>query len=171
MKLRFFLIAFVVAACGDTTSNPPTQVNLDRPVDVAFACYGGLRITGGGGDDSANPGQDVVQTAQPPKACDIRSTVTYEIVNGNEVKIPQIPPGQLDLQPQGGEVIPTPFWYGLILQRGPGTVAVARFPTKDSRRGSMRSASGKIRSRSSLTPSAAPRSRRTPARAISPCST
>ena len=131
MKLRFFLIAFVVAACGDTTSNPPTQVNLDRPVDVAFACYGGLRITGGGGDDSANPGQDVVQTAQPPKACDIRSTVTYEIVNGNEVKIPQIPPGQLDLQPQGGEVIPTPFWYGLILQRGPGTVAVARFPTKD----------------------------------------
>ena len=36
-----------LAACTDTTTNPPTQLNLDRPIDIAFACYGGLRYTEG----------------------------------------------------------------------------------------------------------------------------
>ena len=37
----------LATACGGTSSNTINQLNLDRPVDVAFACYGGLRLTGG----------------------------------------------------------------------------------------------------------------------------
>ena len=123
MKLRI-LIALLVAACGDTTSNPPLQLNLDRPVDVAFACYGGLRITGGGGNESATPEQPVVLSAQPNRACEIRSAP-------RDVGAPvPVPPGQQDLTGAGGEVVVGAAWYGLILQQGPGTVAIAQFGTK-----------------------------------------
>ena len=47
---RSFLAPFLVmlaGSCGDTTSTSPSQLNLDRPVDISFACYGGLRITHG----------------------------------------------------------------------------------------------------------------------------
>ncbi len=126
MKLRFLSIAVLAAACGDTSSTPPEQLNLDRPVDIAFACYGGLRITGGGGDESATPQQPVELTAQPEKACEIRSAP-----RGAGEPVP-VPPGQQDLTAQGGEVVPGAAWYGLILQQGPGTVAISQFATKPS---------------------------------------
>ena len=40
-------LVLAVAACSDTATVPASQLNLDRPVDIAFACYGGLRITNG----------------------------------------------------------------------------------------------------------------------------
>jgi len=127
MTLRsLFIASFVLAACGDTTSNPPLQLNLDRPVDVTFACYGGLRITGGGGSETANPQQDVVFSAQPQRGCEIRSAP-----RGTGDPVP-VPPGQQDLTSQGGQVVPGVAWYGLILQQGPGTIAVAQFGTKPS---------------------------------------
>lgn len=127
MTSRSLLLAScVLAACGDTSSSPPLQLNLDRPVDVAFACYGGLRITGGGGDDAATPQQDVVISAQPQRACEIRSSP--RAVGAPVV----VPPGQQDLTAQGGEIVPGAAWYGLILQQGPGTVAIAQFGTKAS---------------------------------------
>ncbi|MDQ3341860.1 MAG: hypothetical protein M4D80_42475 [Myxococcota bacterium] len=124
MTFRILLIASLLAACGDTSSSPPLQLNLDRPVDVAFACYGGLRITGGGGNDEATPQQDIVFSAQPQRACEIRSNVRGA---GEPV---MTPPGQQDLTGQGGAIVPGAAWYGLILQQGPGTVAVAQFATK-----------------------------------------
>ncbi len=112
-----------LAACGDTTTLTPTQVNLDRPVDIAFACYGGLRLTGG-----TSPGtidQDVVVSALPRAACEIRS--------GAEVdQEAPVPPGQEDLVAVGGSPVAPSSWYGLILQQGLGTIAVTRFTTKPS---------------------------------------
>jgi hypothetical protein len=118
MKLyRFSLVALV--ACSDTTTNAPTQLNLDRPVDVAFACHGGLRITGGNAPD---PSQPIVSSAQPIDSCVYRSG---KRATGQPA--PQ-PPGQENLgaasNPGGA------FWYAFILQSGPGTVAVAQFATK-----------------------------------------
>ena len=121
-RSHFLVATFVLAACGDTTTTPPQQLNLDRPVDVAFACYGGLRITNGGGNDQATVDQPVVFSAQPQRACEIRSTARGA---GEPVVVP---PGQQELT--GGAPVPGAAWYGLILQQGPGTVAVAAFPTK-----------------------------------------
>ena len=54
------LFAVVSASCGDTTDTSPSQLNLDRPIDVAFACYGGLRITHG----AAGAPTDEIQIVQ-----------------------------------------------------------------------------------------------------------
>ncbi|HEV7810973.1 MAG TPA: hypothetical protein VGO64_10255, partial [Candidatus Limnocylindrales bacterium] len=110
------IAAAVVAACSDTTNPEVTQLNLDRPVDMAFACYGGLRITNGA---DAKPTDPIVVSAQPFESCNFRSGPPVDD------KAP-VPFGQGEvggLQPSGV------FWYGLILESGPGTVAVARFQT------------------------------------------
>ncbi|MBX3160733.1 MAG: hypothetical protein KF773_32505 [Deltaproteobacteria bacterium] len=111
----------VLAACGDTTTTATSQLNLDRPVDVAFACYGGMRVTGGG---EADPGQTIVVTAMPTTGCEIRSAP-----RPSNTPTP-VPEGQEDLTKSGGAPVPNAFWYGLVLQSGPGTVALARFETK-----------------------------------------
>ncbi|NVB78597.1 MAG: hypothetical protein HOV81_09405 [Kofleriaceae bacterium] len=102
-------------SCTDTTTNPVEQLNLDRPVDVAFACWGGLRITA---EDR------VTASAQPIQSCNIRSQAKAESTDPD----PR-PAGQEDrpMQPVGNA-----FWYGLILQSEPGTVAVAKWDTKPS---------------------------------------
>lgn len=117
MKFRWLSLCLVVAACGDTTSNPTNQLNLDRPVDVAFACAGGLRITGGG---TATADQPIVpMQAMPNVACDIRSQEPAD-----DDAPPPRPVGQ-----EGAEV-PLASWYALILQKGPGTLAIGKFPTE-----------------------------------------
>ena len=62
MKKLLSIASLVAAAagCGETTTLPPTQLNLDRPTDIAFACYGGMRVTNGG---AASADQDVVVSA------------------------------------------------------------------------------------------------------------
>jgi hypothetical protein len=102
-------------SCSDTTSNAPTQLNLDRPVDVAFTCYGGLRLTNGG---AATPEQEVTNSAQPLQSCDFRSQVRV----GNELPAP---PGQENLSDAGGTAVPTASYFAFVLQSGPGTVAFA----------------------------------------------
>lgn len=124
--LRSFLapcLVMLAGSCGDTTSTSPSQLNLDRPVDISFACYGGLRITHG---LAATPTDDVKITAQPVGACDVRSGA-HE--SGTPVPVPA---GQEDLTAMGAAPLPGVAWYGFILQSGPGTVAVAQFGTKPS---------------------------------------
>src|SRR5688572_23348392 len=124
MKSRWLSLCLLVAACGDTTTNPTEQLNLDRPVDVAFACAGGLRITGRG---AATADQPIVPLqAMPNKACEIRSEKVPDTMPGEPEPPPPRPSGQ-----EGADV-PIASWYALILQQGPGTVAVAKFPTKPS---------------------------------------
>src|SRR5690606_19566452 len=90
-------------------------------VDIAFACYGGLRLTGGG---AATPEQAVVNSAQPLDSCNLRASASGEAA--------PLPPGQEDLSDQGGTPVPSPSYFAFILQSGPGTVALARFDAKPS---------------------------------------
>jgi hypothetical protein len=120
MRYRLGLVV-LVAACSDATTNRVEQLNLDRPVDIAFACHGGLRLTNGGAPD---PTQPIIASAQPIESCNIRSGPRA----GTGAPAPQ-PPGQEDIDTSrvGGA-----FWYAFILQSGPGTVAIAQFDTKPS---------------------------------------
>ncbi|MGE3547185.1 MAG: hypothetical protein AB7L28_24885 [Kofleriaceae bacterium] len=107
------VIAGALTSCGETTTNPTTQRNLDRPTDVAFACYGGLRING------LPDGENIQLSAQPVEACNIRS-------GPHDSSTPQpAPPGQ------EGVTFPV-GWYGFVLQSAPGTVVVTEFATKPS---------------------------------------
>src|SRR6185369_17039186 len=92
---------------SDPTNTVLTQLNLDRPVDIAFACYGRMRVNG------SMPADPPITTAQPVDSCEQRSALP-----------PTVPPGQED--------IPAPSWYGFILQSAPGTLAVAQWPSKPS---------------------------------------
>ena len=129
MKFRRFVIALLLLAaavsCNDTVTSITDQLNLDRPIDIAFACYGGLRLTGGG---AADPAQSIIQTAQPIEGCDIRSGTPIGTGSGSATVAPT-PPGQetIGTSTTGGS-----FYYGFILQSERGTVALARWDTKPS---------------------------------------
>lgn len=111
-------LAMVVVACSDPTTLAPTLTNLDRPTDIAFACYGGMRVTNGG---PATADQAIVQTAQPVAACDIRSQPHPDGVPAS------IPPGQEPLSPTSDPG--SSSYVAFVLQSGPGTVALATWPT------------------------------------------
>ena len=122
MRRGLFAIA-CVAGCNDAQQNAPTQLDLDRPVDIAFACYGGLRLTNG---FAATVDQEITVTAQPAESCTIRSGA-----HGSSDPIPT-PPGQESLTTSGGKPVPNATWYAFILQSAPGTVTLASFETKPS---------------------------------------
>jgi hypothetical protein len=119
MPWRSTLGLLLVVACSDTTPSAPTQLNLDRPIDIAFACYGGLRLTDG---NAATVDQQIVQSAQPIEACDIRSQP-----HPDNTPAP-LPPGQETLSAASNTG--TAAYYGFILQSAPGTVALAQWDTK-----------------------------------------
>lgn len=113
---RRLLPLLLLAACGDTSSSAVQQLNLDRPIDVAFACVGGLRLTNGA---AATPDQPITDTATTTASCDIRS-------QDHDKDTPNpVPPGQEDLVAMGGAPLSPQNWFAFILQQGPGTVAVA----------------------------------------------
>lgn len=112
----------LATACGGTSSNTINQLNLDRPVDVAFACYGGLRLTV---DDPGNR-DAIIVSPMPSIGCETRSLP-------HAATDPQVVvAGQENLTADNGKPIPNSDWYGLILQQGPGTVALAKFGVKPS---------------------------------------
>ncbi len=113
--------AVVAASCDDTTDLAPSQLDFNRPIDVAFACYGGLRITNGG---AATVDQTIVSSAQPYQACDIRSGPI------DEGSAAPVPPGQEDLTAMMGLPLPAVQWYGFVLQSEPGTVGIVSWLTK-----------------------------------------
>ena len=116
-RMRAALLLTAVVACTDSTTTTSLQ-NLDRPTDIAFACYGGLRLTNGG---AATADQTIVQTAQPLQACDIRSQPHPDGTSA------PVPPGQEVL---GAASDPgASSYYAFILQSAPGTIALASWPT------------------------------------------
>jgi len=121
-RLVFLLATVATLGCGDTTATAPSQLNLDRPVDMTFGCFGGLRVTDGRPVPTID--DPVVFSAQPTAACDIRS-------GDHETGTPTpTPENQKDLTSDGGSPIPNANWFAFILQSGPGTVAMAFFATK-----------------------------------------
>src|SRR4051794_2512744 len=99
---RVLLGVLAVAACGDTTQTAPNQLHIDRPRDMAFACYGQMRLSNGGPTTTT---QDITFSAMPMEMCD-----DYALTQ------PRVPAGQDDLSGAGGDKIPTPNYYGFILE-------------------------------------------------------
>jgi hypothetical protein len=104
-----------LAACGSASTDLSNPHALDRPVDIAFGCYGGLRIV----DDPANPtaADPVTLSAQPLASCSQRS---YQKTR---------PLGQEDLDVEGAAAIAPVAYYAFILQSVPGTVALGTWTT------------------------------------------
>ena len=82
------LLPLLAAACGADAA-PPDIVDLQRPSDIAFTCFGDLRVTNG---QPASPDQDILSSAQPVSSC-----ATWFAG--------QRPPGQEDLE---GETVSNP---------------------------------------------------------------
>jgi len=135
MKRLASLCLLMIAACSDTTPTGTNLLNLDRPVDIAFACFGGLRITNG---QPATVDQAVVTSAQPTTSCDKRSEEPVDTgSNGSNGPPPgpPTPPGQEqlhDAQHPTAPIIPDTAWYAFILQSESGTVAIATWLTEPS---------------------------------------
>ena len=119
-------IASVAAACGTTTTSADAVLNLDRPVDIAFGCYGSLRITGGGRE--GDPADPITSTAMPITNCDTWTSAYQDGVLWTEDLLKPI--GQADLSADGGVGLPAPTYYAFILQSVAGTLAIAQFPAK-----------------------------------------
>jgi hypothetical protein len=120
-----FMLAWALAAgCDDSDEVAPTVLNFNRPIDITFACYGALRITGGSAADASQP---VISQAEPIEACNIRSETA------GSGGITPVPPGQENLNVGEGSAesdVGVSAWYAFILQSVPGTVGIATFATK-----------------------------------------
>lgn len=126
MRLAFAVA--LVLGCGDTTETTVSQLNLDRPTGITFACMGGLRLIPDDRADQtmASIDDEVVLSAMPTTACEVRSGI-------HDTADPApVPAGQEDLTQQGGVSLGSVSWFAFILQTAPGTVALAQFATKPS---------------------------------------
>lgn len=147
---RLAPLLLLVFACSDSTETARAPLNLDRPVDVAFGCWGGLRLVGDDGVGDA--GDEVVVSPQPMESCRIRSrdpekltedgrsaATSGDCENGDDddgdglidAEDPQCtlePPGQALIE--GAETLDGVDYYSFILQSVPGTVAISTFDTK-----------------------------------------
>jgi len=117
-------------ACSDTTTLGATELNLDRPVDVAFACYGQMRQTNG--RMTKDPADPIVTTAMPTGVCQSLSPQqTPRDGSGNAVAATPLP-GQdgIPANPNDPNLncAQNPCWYGFFLQSASGTVALAQWP-------------------------------------------
>lgn len=110
------LLAAATLSCSDTTTNPAILLNLNRPVDIAFACYG--FYSPDGVTQSAEP------TAMPPAWCNLRSPQLTPTK-----REPQIDSSK-QLTPAQDDTKGVPVWYGFILQSASGTVAVSVMPSQ-----------------------------------------
>jgi hypothetical protein len=121
-------------ACNDPQTIAVTQLNLDRPVDVAFACYGNMKP--GNGNPPFRTAMPVAACASlsPPLSKDppefIADADNNRDPNGHILDRAKPVAGQESVQ---GVVdnMPThePAWYAFILQSASGTVAVATWGT------------------------------------------
>ncbi len=119
------MAALASVSCGSTAQEPAGVPNLNRPVDLAFACYGQTRITGGNGADAADPLE--FQPA-PLESCRIRTQDKPPENNpapGENGHVPpNWPPGQENL-PNQPALESSMRWFIFAVQSASGTVAVA----------------------------------------------
>lgn len=102
--------------CSETLVDTSTVRSFDRPVDLAFACSGRLRILGDNG--TADPTDPVDFSAQPVSSCVIRS---------RGPKDDNAPVGQEDLG--GTPLAPSMRFSAVAVQPTRGTITVVSQPT------------------------------------------
>lgn len=147
---RLLLLAVALSACSDSSDAARAPLNFDRPVDIAFACWGGLRVVGDNGTgDASDP---VITSAQPMEACRIHARDpekltedgrSYAIsgdcadeddddgdglIDGDDPQCTLEPPEQQLIE--GAPPLVSVNYYAFVLQSVPGTVAIASFDTK-----------------------------------------
>ena len=104
--MRIAVAVALVLGCGDTTETTVSQLNLDRPTGITFACMGGLRLIPADRADQtmASINDEVVLSAMPTTACDVRSGI-------HDTADPApVPAGQEDLTQQGGVSLGSVSW-------------------------------------------------------------
>ena len=106
MKFRFLAPAVLaVAACGETGTATIGPRSFDRPVDVAFGCYGRLKLT-------ATLEETVAP--QPLRSCAVRA-----LGSGDPTDRAPVVPGQEGIKNTAMS------WFVLAVQPTSGTVTVA----------------------------------------------
>lgn len=124
--------ALAGSACSGAPTLGVTELNLDRPVDVSFACYGQMRQTDG--RTTASPDDPIVTSAMPTAVCQALSPQQTPIdKSGNALPVAPFP-GQehittSDPNVQNTNCAQSPCWYGFFLQSASGTVALAQWPS------------------------------------------
>jgi hypothetical protein len=117
------VLAVVVVGCGDSGTAASTPFNFDRPVDIAFGCYGPMRELGANGTvdatDAINP------SPQPVRSCAIRSGEALDDFVPTTGEPDHVPAGQEGLGV--GALEPTMYWYGFAVQPTSGTVTALRY--------------------------------------------
>lgn len=121
MKVRLFVAllgAAGVAGCSDTSPEIPTARSYDHPVDVAFGCFGQMRLLG---DDGVAQNTDAIVTSpQPLSACRIRALGSATAVDPRNPTAPgQEPIGEQQIKNEAMA------WYVVAVQPDRGTIAAA----------------------------------------------
>lgn len=111
---RGYALALLVAtaACGEAVTESPVGRAFDRPVDVAFGCWGKLRIDGQPVDAATNH-------PQPLGSCGVRV-----LGNGDASNLDPVPPGQEGVRNANL------FWYSVAVQPTSGTITVVNYKVK-----------------------------------------
>lgn len=112
--LTLFVAVAAGAACGDTSSQATVQRSFDRPVDLAFGCYGRLRLLGDNG--TPDPTDEIQSSPQPLSACAGRAFGGPDLTE--DPSSTYVPNGQ-------GEIPNSAvFWYAFAIQPTSGTMTV-----------------------------------------------
>lgn len=128
-----------LVSCGTTTSQEEEIRNLNRPVDMAFACYGQMRLIGANGVADAD--DELRFQPHPQQSCVIRTNRWIDPVPvPDPPPVPPPPPFFPNNVPRGQEDLPgqaalggSMNWLGFAVQSSSGTVAViqADIPVAD----------------------------------------
>jgi hypothetical protein len=103
------------ASCANNQDVVSNALNLNRPIDITFACYGAMRANGGAATD-------IAAAPQPTSACDFLSAERADPLNTPSPVLP----GQENITVDVAK-IPLTAWYGFILQSASGSIAIANW--------------------------------------------
>jgi hypothetical protein len=121
--LALALAAF--AACNQPSSTPPSALTLDRPTDTSFACFGTVRITGGGRVGTTD--DKIVSQGAPIGDCD-QFVNTFGVTPVPPFPDPHAAPlGQENLSTPTKSSAPQVTYYAFFVQPAAGTLSVANW--------------------------------------------
>lgn len=113
-SLSLVAVMAAAAACGDTASAVSSQRSFDRPTDLAFGCYGRMRLLGDNGTVDAD--DPIESTAQPLSACAGRAFGGPALTT--DPSATYVPRGQNEIPNS------SVFWYAFAIQPTSGTLTV-----------------------------------------------
>src|SRR5262249_46412418 len=116
--------AAAVLSCDTNPAITPAILAFDRPTDLAFTCYGKLRILGD--NKTAEASDEVKDSAQPLESCRIRTGPPKTSDPNDDPD--NAPLGQENMDPMAPPLGPGHRWLGFALQPVAGTVTLVSAP-------------------------------------------